>query len=175
VKICHLKVVWAVVLIGVMFSIPVVAQESTGKARQAAETDESGRIFDIKVPKGFEPGPQDEAGIVKWKKNGAEIYLVVGDLFLESGESLFQQLFKAASDNKSFENVRKLNINGGHGLVYTEKSPGEPDRLRSMHMIVITDKKIIQIDFTAPEKEFVSMAADFEAARKSFKLRNTKP
>jgi hypothetical protein len=175
VKNSHLKVVWAVVLIAVLFAIPVAAQEPAKKARPATESDESGRIFDIKVPKGFEPEPQEEPGIVKWKKDSAEIYLVVGDLFLESGEGLFQRLFTAASENKSFENVRKLNIKGGHGLVYTEKSPGEPGRLRSMHMIVITDKKVIQIDFSAPEKDFAAMAADFEAARKSFKLKNTSP
>lgn len=174
-KTSHLKVVWAVVLITALFAIPVAGQESAKNTRQTTEADESGRIFDIKVPKGFEPVPQDEPGILKWKKDSAEIYLVVGDLFLESGERLFEQLFEAAKENKNFEQVRKLNIKGGHGLIYTEKSPGEPGRMRSTRMIVITVQKVIQIDFTAPEKDFASMAADFEAARKSFKLKNTNP
>lgn len=162
-------------MVVVMCAILSAAQDSTEKPPQTAESDESGRIFDIKVPKGFESEPQDEAGIVKWKKGTAEIYLVVGDLFLESGQRLFEELFKAASENGRFENVRKLTIKGGHGFVYTEKSPSESDRSRSMHMMVITDKKILQIDFSAPEKDFSSFAADFDAARKSFKLKNSNP
>jgi len=172
VKISHITVMLAIALAAVMFTIPVAAQQPLGKAQRPAQSDESGRIFDLKVPKGFEQEPQEEAGIIKWKKNSAEIFLVVGDLFLESGQGLFDELFKAASDNKNFENVRKLNIKGGHGLAYTDKSPDDPSRLRSMHVTVITDKKVIQIDFTAPEKDFASLASDFETARKSFKLKN---
>ncbi|MCA1959387.1 MAG: hypothetical protein LDL33_01225 [Desulfomonile sp.] len=174
-KISHFEVILAMVLAAIVFTIPVAAQQPPGKAQGPAGPDESGRIFDIKVPKGFEQEPQEEAGIIKWKKNSAEIYLVVGDLFLESGQGLFEELFKAATANKDFENVQKLSIKGGHGLMYTDKSPGDPGRLRSLHVTIITDKKVIQIDFTAPDKDFASLASEFEAARKSFKLKNANP
>jgi hypothetical protein len=144
------------------------------KKEEPATPEQAGRIFDIKVPKGFEPDPPEEPGIFRWKKEGAEILVVAGELYWDSGQELFRRLLKAAEDNAGPENVKKLNIKGARAFSYTEKAPGEPDRLRSVRMIVITDKNIINVDFSAPEKDFKSLAAEFESSKKSFKLKAAK-
>jgi hypothetical protein len=135
--------------------------------------EQEGRVFDMEVPAGFKQDPIDEAGMVRWTKARASIYLIVGDLIAESGTELFEQIVEAAGKNEKIESVRRIDLKGGQALQYTEKAPESPDRLRTMRFIVITDKKVINVDFTAPSKDFDSFASDFEATVKSFKLRSS--
>jgi hypothetical protein len=135
-------------------------------------SDESARFFDLKVPEGFKVEGTDEPGIVKWRKDDAEIYLAVGEIIAESGEKLLDAVKKAAAKNSKYEEVKALRLKGGRALLYKEKAPDDPGRLRSWHMLVIAQKKTILIDFTAPTKDFASFVPAFEEAVKSFKIKS---
>jgi hypothetical protein len=95
----------------------------------------------------------------------------VGDAFTDSAEELFQALRKGAEANKKMEEVKALRIKGGHGLLYKEKSPEDPGRLRTWRLVVLTKKKMINIDFVAPAQDFNALAPGFQSAVKSFKLK----
>lgn len=139
---------------------------------EAGIMEQPGRLFDMKVPKGFEPVPVEEAGILKWKKGSGEIYLVVGDLFVESGELLFKALLKAAEDGKNLDKVETVKIDRGKAMLLKEKPPNEPDRPLTWRLIVLMDKKVINVDFTAPAKDFESFRGEFQKALDSFKLKS---
>jgi len=134
--------------------------------------EQPGRLFDMKVPKGFEPVPNEEAGILRWKKGSAEIYLVVGDLFVESGDLLFKALRKAAEDGKKLAKVQTIKIAGGQAMLLKEKPPKDPDRPLTWRLIVLMDKKVINVDFSAPAKDFKTYRSQFQEALKSFKLKS---
>jgi len=136
-------------------------------------SDESARFFDLKVPEGFNAEATDEPGILKWRKNGGEIYLAVGEVIAESGEKLFDALHKAAEKNIKYEEVKTLRLKGGRALLYKDKAPDDPGRLRTWHMFVVAQKKTILIDFTAPVKDFASFLPAFEEAAKSLKLKSS--
>jgi hypothetical protein len=148
-------------------------QEEKAPAEESAPTtiDIPGRFFDMKIPEGFKSQPVEEGGILKWTKDSGEIFLVVGDLFHESGDTVFKALRKAADQDKRMEEVRTLKIKGARALLYKEKPPEDPLRSRAWRLIVITDKKMIDVEFSAPAKEFESFAPAFDAAVDSFKLR----
>lgn len=149
------------------------AQGEKAPAEESAPStiDIPGRFFDMKIPDGFESQPVEEGGILKWTKDSAEIFLIVGDLFHESGDILFKALLKAADKDKRMEEVRTLKIKGALALLYKEKPPEDPLRSRVWRFIVIADKKMIDVEFSAPAKEFESFAPAFDKAVNSFKLR----
>jgi hypothetical protein len=82
-------------------------------------------------------------------------------------------LKNAAEKNKSISEHKVLKIKGARALMYKETVPEDKSRLTSWHMIVITNKKIIYVDFTAPAGEFSTYAVDFQAAINSFKLKSS--
>lgn len=149
----------------------VFAQEK-GRPSELNLSDESTRFFDLKVPEGFKTEGTDEPGILKWRKEDAEIYLAVGEIIAESGEKLMDAVHKSAEKNNKFEEVKSLRLKGGRALLYKEKAPDDPSRLRSWHMLVVAQKKTILIDFTAPTKDFASFVPAFEEAVKSFKIKS---
>ncbi|MFH1114557.1 MAG: hypothetical protein V1792_11600 [Pseudomonadota bacterium] len=134
--------------------------------------EQPGRLFDMKVPEGFDAVPNEEPGIFKWKKGSAEIYLVVGDLFVESGDLLFKALRKAAEDGEKIEKVETVKIDGGQAMLFKEKPGKDPERPLTWRLIVLMDKKMINVDFTAPLKDFESFRGDFQKAVESFKLKS---
>jgi hypothetical protein len=142
-----------------------------GQEPKAAEQAE--KFFDMKVPEGFAPEAVDEPGILKWKKDSGEIYLVVGDLFAGPADTLFKVLRGAADKDKNLEEVKAVQIKGGKALLYKEKAPEDPGRLRAWHLIVITKKKMINVDFSAPGKDFDSFIPAFDSAVHSFKLKSS--
>lgn len=152
------------------------AQEKTGsavgKARGASE--EAAQVFDMKVPLGFQVEPADEPGIYKWRKDDAEIYVVVGELFSGPAQSVFDQLLTAAKGNKDLENIRTVKLKGGNAFTYTEKAPQGAGDLKVLRLIVVTEHNVINVDFTAPEKDFESVLPEFESAVKSFKLKSSR-
>ena len=149
------------------------AQADKAPAEEAGDSNIEipGRFFDMKIPEGFKPQPVEEGGILKWTKDSAEIFLVVGDLFHESAAVVFNALRKAADQDKRMEEVRTLKIKGGRALIYKEKMPEDPLRSRTWRLIVVTDKKMIDVEFSAPAKEFESFAPAFEKAVGTFKLK----
>ena len=149
------------------------AQGEKAPAEETAPStiDIPGRFFDMKIPEGFKSQPVEEGGILKWTKDSGEIFLIVGDLFHKSGEALFKSLRKAANKDKRMEEVRTLKIRGARALLYKEKPPKDLSRLMAWRMTVITDKKIIDVEFSAPAKEFESFVPAFDKAVNSFKLR----
>ena len=78
---------------------------------------------------------------------------------------------KAADKDKKLEEVRTLQIKGGKALLCKEKAPDDPGRLRAWRLLVITKKKMINLDFSAPAKDFDSFLPAFEGAVNSFKLK----
>ena len=64
-----------------------------------------------------------------------------------------------------------LQIKRGKALLCKEKAPDDPGRLRTWHLLVITKKKMINVDFSAPAKDFDSFIPAFEGAANSFKLK----
>ncbi len=130
------------------------------------------RLFDMKVPDGFKSEAVDEPGILKWRKDSGEIYVIVGDLFGESGDSLFKMLKSSAEKNKTVQETKALKIKGGKAVLYKEKAPEDSTRLVGWHLLVVTNKKIISLDFSAPAGEFNSFVPAFESAINSFKLKN---
>ena len=83
---------------------------------------------------------------------------------------LFKAMRKSAEKNKDIQEVKTLRLKGGKAILYKEKPPEDPGRLRSWRLVVIADKKIINVDFTAPARDFESFIPAFEEAVKSFKL-----
>ena len=73
------------------------------------------RLFDIKIPDGFKSEAVDEPGILKWRKDSGEIYLIVGDLFGESGDSLFKMLKSSAEKNKTVQESKVAEDQGRKG------------------------------------------------------------
>ncbi len=145
--------------------------EPESEAGKPAELPEAAaKLFRLKVPTGFQFQTSDEPGILKWKKGPAEIYLVVGDLFALPAQTVFKQLLESVEKNSDLEKVRTVKIKGGRAFTYTEKSPKEPSRLRTLRMVIVTDEKVIMVDFSAPEKDFDPLVPEFEAAIKSFRL-----
>jgi hypothetical protein len=137
---------------------------------QQLSEEVDGQFFKMKLPNGFKREHVDEAGIHKWKKDSAEIFIVVGDAFIESRDTLFNALRKASESNSGIEEVKILKIKGAKAMLNKEKQVPEQKRLRSWHLVVLTDKKIVTIDFTAPVKEFNSFVPAFEESLRSFKI-----
>lgn len=150
------------------------AQKDKAPAGQPSEhSEQAGRLFEIKVPQGFKAEATDEPGILKWKKKTAEIYLVVGDLFSDSDDILFDEIRRSLIRNKNLEKVRTIRLRGGRAIAYVEKPEKDRERPRTMRLFVVTSKKTIIVDFTAPVKDFEAFAPDFETALKSFKLKSS--
>jgi hypothetical protein len=169
-------VVLALSLLVVALLIPCVAQcqekPKTPQTKQENILDNPDRFFSLTVPEGYKPETVDEPGIVRWIKGPAEIYLVVGDIFQDSGEALFEALRKAAGSDRRIESVSTLKLKKGRAVFYKEKAPEDTARLQGWRLVVLTDKKVLNLDFTAPAKEFATFAPDFEKVVKSFKLRS---
>ena len=148
-------------------------EEITIPKQPVPPADPADRFFDIKIPPGFEPIQSDDAGILKWRKCPAEIYLVVGDNLSKSSKKVYDELFQAAKNNKKIEKVEAIRVRGGKGFMYKEQPPGDENKARLWRLFVITDQKIINVDFVAPRKDFETYSRDFDATLKSFKLKES--
>jgi hypothetical protein len=146
--------------------------QQTPDNRTPSSADEIGRFLDIKIPKGFKAEPVDEPGIMRWRKDDAEIYAVMGELFSDSTEKLLSVLHKAAEKDKKMAEVKSVRLKGARGLLLKEKPPEDSGRLRGWRMFLVADKKVLSLDFTAPAKDFDSFAPAFEEAIKSVKIKS---
>ncbi len=169
---------WTRVLIllvaGILLPLGAFSQVPTEALGKKSDNvlENPGRLFDLKVPDGFKSENVEEPGILRWTKGSAEILLAVGEVFQESGEVLFKALETAASSDKRFESVKKVRLKKGRAILIKEKAPDDTARLQVWRLVVITDSKVVNIDFTAPTKEFDAFAPDFEQVVKSFKLKS---
>lgn len=152
--------------------IRVEAAETRDRSlnEQRALRDNATWVSQIKPPDGFVREPVDESGILRWRKDSGEIYLVEGDLFVDSGDMLFKTIRKALEKDNTIQEVKNLRIKGGKAMLYKEKPPSDAGRLRSWRLLAITDRKIINVDFAAPSRDFDKLIPAFEEALKSFKL-----
>jgi len=167
------RLISRLVLLFVLMPFCVVWAQNDKKdlpeSRQPVE-ETDGVFFKMKLASGFKKESVDEAGIYKWKKDGAEIYIVVGEAFIESAETLFKALRKASEANTNIEEVKILKIRGAKAMLSKEKPGTDQKRLRSWRLFVLTDKKIVTVDFTAPAKDFDSFVPAFEESLRSFKI-----
>jgi hypothetical protein len=157
-----------------VFPVPATCQEKQdpGQGKTGTVPDQPARFFSWKLPDGFKAETVEEPGIARWTKDSAEIYLAVGEIFQESADVLFDSLRKAADQDKRIEGVSTLRLKKGRALFFKEKAPEDSSRLQGWRLVVITDKKVLSIDFTAPAKDFEKFAPDFEKVVKSFKLKS---
>jgi hypothetical protein len=166
-----LKTVIVILLALIAPSSPWAADDKAESGRSAKEVaGVLGQVFRMKAPQGFVPARSDRKGIVKWRKDSAEIFAVVGDLKSRTPGRLFKELYLAVKKNKNFEKVRKARIRGGRAFVYTEKAQEDRERIRTMRLVVISPNKIINVDFSAPAENFERYKKDFRSALKSFRL-----
>ncbi|MFZ5500572.1 MAG: hypothetical protein ACOY58_01475 [Candidatus Micrarchaeota archaeon] len=165
----------ALFLVILLCGLSALAQEEeiTIPKQPVPPVDPADRFFDIKIPPGFEPIQSDDAGILKWRKGPAEIYLVVGDNLSKSSKKVYDELFQAAKNNKKIEKVEAIRVRGGKAFLYKEQPPGDETKARLWRLFVITDQKIINVDFVAPRKDFETYSRDFDATLKSFKLKES--
>ncbi len=151
-----------------------VSEAQNHKApRDSKKVNENGELFfDMKVPDGFKSVAVDEPGILKWAKGPAEIYLVVGEIFFKSGPTVFDALKKAGQRDKTVEEVKNVKIRGAKAALFKEKAPSDNTRLRSWRLLIVTEKQVVNVDFTVPSKDFKNYVPGFEEAVKSFKLKS---
>lgn len=152
--------------------IPLGAEETRGRSsnEQRSSRDNVTWVSQITPPDGFSREPVDEPGILRWRKDSGEIYLVEGDLFVDSGDMLFKAIRKALEKDDTVKEVKNLRLKGGKAMLYKKKAPSDSGRLRSWRLLAITDNKIINVDFAAPSRDFDKLIPAFEEALKSFKL-----
>ncbi|MBI5570536.1 MAG: hypothetical protein HY914_11380 [Desulfomonile tiedjei] len=167
----------AIVWVGMLLvAAPALAQDDKASQPKKEETgvEEPGKLFDMKIPAGFKAESVDEPGVSRWKKDTAEILVAVGDLFLESGDVMLKSLKNAVNADSRMEKPRTIRVNKGRAILYKEKPPEDQARLRTWRLVVVTNKTVISVDFSAPGKDFDTFAPGFEEAVKSFKLKATK-
>lgn len=144
--------------------------DDSAKGGNANLPEEAAQYIHVTLPPGFLSFRVDEKGIYRWRKDSGEIYLVLGEPFAQSRDLLFKELREAAKKDKRIESVKAWSVKKGRVLLIKDKQPKDPERLQTWRLIVITDEKIINVDFTAPAKDFKSFAPAFKKALGSFKL-----
>ncbi len=137
-----------------------------------AQNDKYDQVADIKIPEGYVQEPSEEPGIFKWKKDTAEIYLVLGDSFVESQDKVLEALKNGAKANKLIEEVQDLKLDNGQGFIIKEKAPEDTGRPRLWRIVALNKTKMLNLDFVAPGKDFDKYAQDFQAVVGSFQLKN---
>jgi|UniRef100_A0A7C4ETM3 hypothetical protein len=151
-------------------ALPAQSQKSSDANARPAPQELNGGFFKIKIPQGFQQDPVDEPGIYKWRKDSGEIYIVAGDSFFQSPDPILKALRNTAEKDPQIEEVKEIKLKGGKALLCKDKGSDQPNSLRAWRLVVFTDQKMMNIDFTAPVKDFMSFAPAFEEALRSLKL-----
>ncbi|MGB9616679.1 MAG: hypothetical protein ACP5M0_03190 [Desulfomonilaceae bacterium] len=146
------------------------SQKSSDANVQSAPQELNGGFFKIKIPQGFQQDPVDEPGVYKWRKDSGEIYIVAGDSFFQPPDPVLKALRNAAEKDPQIDEIKEIKLKGGRALLCKDKGSDQPNGLRAWRLIVFTDQKMMNIDFTAPTKDFMSYAPAFEEALRSLKL-----
>jgi hypothetical protein len=151
------------------------AQESENSASEntPSSNDKYDQFVDIKIPDGFVQEPSEEPGIFKWKKDTAEIYLVLGDSFVESRDKVIEALKNGAKSNKNIEEVQDLKLDHGQGFLYKEKASEDTGRPKLWRIVALTNSKMLNLDFVAPVKDFDNYVNNFQSVVGSFQLKKS--
>lgn len=130
-------------------------------------------VIEIKLPEGFKSEGVDEPHIFKWTKNSAEIYVVVGERLIGSRNAMINAFRKATASDKTLDQTRALRISNAKGILIKEKTPSDPNRLMLWGLKIFTDKHEINVDFSAPAKDFKIYSPIFEEVIKSIKIKSS--
>lgn len=130
-------------------------------------------VLELKIPVGYKSEAVDEPHIFKWTKNSSEIYVVVADRLVGSVKELIANLKRASASARHLDQIRTLRISNAKGILIKEKAPSDPDRLMSWGIKIFTDKHELNVDFSAPAKEFKTYAPVFEEIIKSIKIKSS--
>ncbi|MGC8605117.1 MAG: hypothetical protein ACP5VS_15730, partial [Desulfomonilaceae bacterium] len=106
----------------------------------------------------------------KWTKGSGEIYLVVGDRLVGSRATMINIFKKATNSDKIVDQVKTIRIPKAKGILVKEKMPTDTNRLMSWGLKLISDKHEINIEFSAPGKDFKNYSPEFEEVIKSIKV-----
>ena len=126
--------------------------------------------MEIKIPNDFKPEGVDEPHIFKWTKDSAEIYIVIGDRLVGSRTTMINALKKSAAADKTVDQVRILRIPNAKGIILKEKTPSAADRLMYWNLKIFSDKREINVELSAPGKDFKTYSPVFEDVVKSIKV-----
>ncbi len=127
-------------------------------------------VMEIKVPDDFKSEGVDEPHIFKWTKDSCEIYVVVGARLIGSRTSMINTFKRAASGDKNMEKIKTLRIPNAKGILIKESAPSDMNRLMSWGLKIFTDKHEINVEFSAPGKDFKTYSPIFEDVIKSIKI-----
>ncbi|MEW6351103.1 MAG: hypothetical protein AB1646_18760 [Thermodesulfobacteriota bacterium] len=141
------------------------------KPEQTAAAEDLSRLFSLDVPEEFKSQATEEPGILKWKKDAAEICLVVSEVFAGSADQLFQALRTAGEEKGEMDEVKDLDLKGLKAAMFKEKPAKEPERLRVWRLIAIAKTKMFCLELSAPEREFPALTAEFDKVAASFKVK----
>lgn len=133
--------------------------------------NEPDRIFDLKLPEGFEPDTTEESGVLKWSKGGAQIHLVVGKLHVDSTDTLFESLQDAVKKNDKLEEIKTVDLKKGKGLMFRNVAPKNEQRLRFWRLFAVNKDKAFTLECSVVQSEFDKFAAEFEKTLNSFQLK----
>ncbi|MGC8658664.1 MAG: hypothetical protein ACP5U1_06285 [Desulfomonilaceae bacterium] len=126
--------------------------------------------MEIKIPNDFKPEGVDEPHIFKWTKNSAEIYIVIGDKFVGSRTGIINAIKKSSLSVKAFDQVKTVRIPNAKGIILKEKTPDDPDRLMCWELKIFSEKREINVQLSAPAKDFKIFSPSFEEVVKSIKV-----
>lgn len=146
-------------------------QDNRAGESEATPKEKYEKYFQIDIPKDFTAETGDETGIYKWKKDPAEVFIVVGNTFSESSDILLDSLKKALASDPTVGEITDLQPENGRGFLYKQKPPEDETARQMWRIVVFTPKKMIHVDLVAPAKDFSSFAPVFQEIVKSFKLR----
>lgn len=130
-------------------------------------------VMEIKIPEGFKSEGVDEPHIFKWTKNSAEIYIVVGDRLIGSRSAMINAFKKTANADTRLDRVKTLRISNSKAILTKEKPPSDTNRLMSWGLKIFTDKNEINVEFSAPAKDFKTYSTTFEEFVKSIKIKSS--
>ncbi len=152
-----------------------LAQETTERppADQELNNEYLRGLFSVDVPEGFKLLNTEEPGIFRWKKGQAEISVAVGELFAGSPEYLFKALTTAGEENKRFQEVKAINVKGTRAVIFKEKAPQDPGKLRSWRLMAINEKRCFTMELSSPEGDFPGLTPEFEKVVASFKVKGS--
>jgi hypothetical protein len=127
-------------------------------------------VMEIKVPDDFKSEGVDEPHIFKWTKDSCEIYVVVGARLIGSRTAMINTFKRAANGDKTMEKLKTLRIPNAKGILVKERVPSDMNRLMSWGLKIFTDKHEINLEFSAPGKDFKTYSPMFEDVIKSIKI-----
>ncbi len=127
-------------------------------------------VMEIKIPDDFKSEGVDEPHIFKWTKDSCEIYIVIGARLIGSRTAMINTFKRAANVDKAMEKVKTLRIPNAKGILVKERVPSDANRLMSWSLKIFTVKHEINLEFSAPGKDFKSYSPMFEDVIKSIKI-----